>query len=394
MSDAVPREELVATYLVNLPAIGAKQAAEAFATGQSIGTWLPVPGITPRMRRVHGARVAGLAKAAADTEVAGEAADERWILKVAFPVVNFGSQFPMMLTTLVGNDPSTSLPARLVDIEPAPAYLASFPGPRQGIAGWRSLTGVRGRPLVLNMIKPCTGYPPDIGADLLEQSARGGCDLIKDDELLADASFSRVAARARVYKVRLDQVAVETGHRARYVANVTDRSNRLLENAHAAVEGGADAVMINVFAAGLDALHSLGEADLGVPILAHTACSEVLTGGELSGIGQPVLFGKLVRLAGADAIITSTPFAMRPLPRGVFTTTIRWLTEEWGEIRPTMPAPAGGLTADAAVQITHELGSDIIVGVGGAIQGHPEGAEAGARAVMTAIKAAAAPRER
>jgi 2,3-diketo-5-methylthiopentyl-1-phosphate enolase len=150
--------------------------------------------------------------------------------------------------------------------------------------------------------------------------------------------------------------------------------------------------MINVFAAGLDALQTLAEDDLGVPILAHTACSEVLTGARESGLGQPVLFGKLARMAGADAIITSTPFAMRPLRSGVFDTTVRWLTEKWGEIRPTMPAPAGGLTAATAVRIAQNLGSDIILGVGGAIQGHPDGAEAGAREVMSAIESAVAPK--
>ena len=51
------RIELVATYLADLPAGRAAEAAEAFATGQTIGTWLPVPGITDEMRRRHGGRV-------------------------------------------------------------------------------------------------------------------------------------------------------------------------------------------------------------------------------------------------------------------------------------------------------------------------------------------------
>ena len=44
---------LTATYLAELPADRAQAAAEGFATGQSIGTWLPVPGITAEMRRVQ-----------------------------------------------------------------------------------------------------------------------------------------------------------------------------------------------------------------------------------------------------------------------------------------------------------------------------------------------------
>jgi 2,3-diketo-5-methylthiopentyl-1-phosphate enolase len=41
-------------------------------------------------------------------------------------------------------------------------------------------------------------------------------------------------------------------------------------------------------------------------------------------------------------------------------------------------------------RIVDELGVDAIIGVGGAIQGHPEGPAAGARAVREAIDAAVA----
>ena len=378
------REDVVATYIADLPSGRAAEAAEAFATGQSIGTWLPVPGITATMRRRHGARVVELSRDAR-ARPGGEPVGDRWLLRVAFPTANFGPQFPMMLTTLVGNDPSTSLAARLVDVElPAP-FAAAFPGPRFGPDGWRRLTGARGRPLLLNMIKPCTGYSPRVGAGLLEQPARGGADLIKDDELLADPTFNRVAERARVYRDRLALVESETGHRARYVANVTTRQARLVDTARAARDGGADAVMVNALAAGLDALQELAESDLGVPILAHTACAEVFTGGERTGIGQAVLFGKLLRLAGADAVLTSTPYGQRPLARGIFEDTIRWLREPSHETLPSMPMIAGGVTREMVSLLVGDAGIDAILGVGGAIQGHPGGAEAGARSIRNAI---------
>ena len=379
------RQDVVATYIADLPADRAPQAAEAFATGQSIGTWVPVPGITPEMRRRHGAEVVELSKGAPGDEIAGEPLEGRWLLRVAFPVENFGPQFPMLLTTLVGNDPSTSLVARLVDIELPGAYAAAFPGPRSGPGGWRRLTGVQGRPLLLNMIKPCTGFAPHVGAGLIEGPARGGVDLIKDDELLADPSFNHVAERARVYRDRLEQVAGETGHRARYIANVTTRPARLVDTARAARDGGADAVMINVLAAGLDALQDLAESDVDVPILAHTACAEVFTGGDRSGIGQAVLFAKLLPLAGADAVLTSTPYGRRPLRRRVFDQTIHWLLRPDQDRASSMPMIAGGLTADLIEPLLADAGADVILGVGGGIQGHPDGAEAGARTIRAAI---------
>ena len=376
---------LVATYLADLPAERATQAAEAFASGQSIGTWVPVPGITESMRRRHGAEVLEAFEVNSSVDVAGEPSRGRWILRVAFPTVNFGPQFPMLLTTLVGNDPSTSLTARLVDVDLPRGYAASFPGPRFGVEGWRRVTGVRDRPLLLNMIKPCTGYSPRVGADLLERPARGGADLIKDDELLADPSFNRVAERARVYRERLDLVASETGHRARYIANVTTRAARLVDTARAATDGGADAVMVNALAVGLDALQTLAESGIGVPILAHTACSEIFTGSAATGIGQAVLFGKFLRLAGADAVLTNTPYGQRPTAHDVVRQTVAWLLAPDDGHLPAMPMLAGGVTRELIEPLIRGAGVDIMLGVGGAIQGHPDGAEAGAREIRSAI---------
>ena len=393
MAERALRGRLTATYLAELPPDRARAAAEAFATGQSIGTWLPVPGITAQMRRTYGAVVEEICPDPDPAEVAGEPVLGRWLMRIGFPVVNFGTEFPMLLTTLVGNDPSTSLTARLVDIDPPAGWASAFPGPRQGVAGWRRITGVRGRPLLLNMIKPCTGFTPEVGAGLAEQVARGGVDLIKDDELLADTGFSPVAERARAYADRLDLVAAETGHRARYIANVTTRPTRLVDTARAALDGGADAVMVNGLATGLDGVRALAEADLGAPILVHTTTSDVLTGGTGSGIGQAVLFGKLLRLAGADGVFTSTPHGHRPLATDVFGTTVDWLLERRGRLRPVMPMLAGGVTEDYIGPLVARAGIDVMIGVGGAIQGHPDGATAGARVMREAIDAAVASRD-
>jgi 2,3-diketo-5-methylthiopentyl-1-phosphate enolase len=386
----VTRSELVATYLAELPPDRPEAAAEAFATGQSIGTWVPVPGISDEMRRLHGARVIEVSRTGTPEVQGGESNADLWKLRVAFPTENFGAQFPMLLTTLVGNDPSTSLSVRLVDLDLPDEYRAAFPGPQLGVEGWRRITGVRDRPLLLNMIKPCTGYSPRAGADLLEQPARGGADLIKDDELLGDAPFNHVAERSRVYRERLERVAEETGHRARYICNVTNRASLLIDTARAAVDGGADGLMVNALAVGLDPFQALVESKLGVPILVHTATSEVMTGAASSGIGQALIFGKLLRLAGADAVFTTTPYARRPPSRHVYQKTLQWMSESSGSHKPTMPMLAGGLTGPMIGPLILESGIDIILGVGGGIQGHPDGAEAGARAIRVAIEEAIA----
>jgi 2,3-diketo-5-methylthiopentyl-1-phosphate enolase len=386
----VARIELVATYLAVLPEGREAAAAEAFAIGQTIGTWTPVPGITDAMRYTHGGRVVEVREGVPTEFVGGEPAVGRWVLRVGFPIVNFGAQLPMLFTTLLGNDPSTSISARLVDLQLPPAYVAQFPGPAYGISGWRTLTGVQGRPLLLNMIKPCTGYPPQAGARFVRAVAAGGVDLVKDDELLADPAFSRVRERARAYSAVLDEVSKVTGQRPRYIANVTTRARDLEATAHAALEGGADALMVNVLAVGLDALAALVESTPGTPVFAHTAGVETFTGAARSGYGHALLIGRLVRLVGADAVLLSTPFASRPLPEPAFRATVDGMRQPWGAVRASMPVVGGGLTAATVPAIVDAAGTDVIIGVGGAIQGHPEGPAAGARVVRAAIDDAVA----
>ncbi|MFL5687072.1 MAG: RuBisCO large subunit C-terminal-like domain-containing protein [Chloroflexota bacterium] len=380
------RVELVATYLADLPPGREHEAAEAFATGQTIGTWTPVPGITDAMRAGYGGRVIELRPLAPDEVVAGEPVDgSTSLLRIGFPTVNFGPQFPMLITTLLGNDPSTSIAARLVDIDVPGEYVSAFPGPRHGTAGWREITGVDRRPIVINMIKPCTGYPPEVGARFVEESARGGVDLIKDDELLADPTFARVADRARAYAAALDRVADDTGHRARYVANVTTRSARLIDTASSALDGGADALMVNGLATGLDAVQALAEADLGVPILVHTAGIETFTTPTAGGYGHRLLLGRLARLAGADAVLSSTPWAPRPLEMSRYRAVLEGCRDDWHGLRPSLPMVGGGIRADHVRSLVEVGGMDLMIGVGGAIQGHPDGTTVGGQVVMQAV---------
>ncbi len=45
------------------------------------------------------------------------------------------------------------------------------------------------------MIKPCTGYSCEIGEKLFYEAALGGCDVVKDGELIADMAFNRCEDR-------------------------------------------------------------------------------------------------------------------------------------------------------------------------------------------------------
>lgn len=389
MSHAPARVDLLATYLARLPSsqTAARSLADGFALGQSLGTWRPVPGITQEMRDRHGASVTELRQASDGESVAGEDATGSWVLRVAFPISNLGRSLAMLLTTTMGNDPSTSIAMRLVDLDIPADYARAHRGPRFGVRGWRTAAGVVDRPILLNMIKPCTGYAPEVGATFVAHSALAGVDLIKDDELLADPEFSEVEARTRAYVAAIDGVAARTGQRPGYIAHVTTRPARLVAAAQAAVAAGAVGVMVTPLTLGLDSLAELSEAGLGVPIFAHTAGIEYMTGAGISGFGVAAI-ARLLRLAGADAILLSSPHAPRPMREATYRAALAATSDPMAGLIESMAVIGGGITAAHVPAIVAAAGPDAMIAVGGAIQGHPDGPEAGGREVRAAIAAA------
>ena len=57
MFHAGDSNRLLATYAVRAPQGDVLAVARKFATGQTVGTWLPVPGLTPEARKRHEGRV-------------------------------------------------------------------------------------------------------------------------------------------------------------------------------------------------------------------------------------------------------------------------------------------------------------------------------------------------
>ena len=98
------------------------------------------------------------------------------------------------------------------------------------------------------------------------------------------------------------------GHKTLYAVNLTGRTFDLKENAKRAVQAGADILLFNAFAYGLDVLQSLAEDDeISVPIMAHPAVSGAYSASKLY-VSSPLLLGKLLRYAGADFSLFPSPY--------------------------------------------------------------------------------------
>lgn len=381
---------LLATYALDLPAdVDPWARVSRFAVGQTTGTWVEVPGLTTELRERHEGRVVQVLPIPAADTTATLTGTVSYHATIAFPTVNFGPSLPQLLNTLIGNDASTSMEAKLVDLVLPEALERGFDGPRFGVAGLRALTGVSDRPLLLNMLKPCTGLAPETAAEIFEATALGGIDLIKDDELMGNTEYSTVLRRVELFSAAAERAAETTGVRTIYLPNISDRPDRMLETAERAVAAGARALMVAYTTVGLGAVEMLAER-VGVPILGHFAGAAPLYEGPTTGMSAPLATGLLPRLAGADLALVVSPYGGYPISRLQYLRTAQQLALPRPHLKPALPVIGGGVHPGTVERFVGELGSDIVLGVGGAIQGHPDGAAAGVRAMRQAMDAALA----
>lgn len=380
---------IIATYYAALPRdMIMYYLAPFLAVEQSTGTWTPVPGETPEVRAKHVAKVIGIHEVPFyEFEVPKEVEERTYVVQVAFPFRNIEHQIPMLLTAVVGNI-SMGGKIKLLDLYFPKKYTDGFGGPKFGIEGVYKALGVEGRPLINNMIKPCTGYSCEVGEKLFYEVAVGGCDVIKDDELIADMAFNRCEDRVKAYMAMERRAYEETGEHTLYTVNVSDNLPKMFETAKRVVDAGANAIMVNYLAVGLPALQALAEdPDINVPILAHMDCAGALYESPISGIASHLVLAKLPRLAGADVIVFPAPYGKAPYLKDRFVFTADVMHYPMHGIKPTMPMPSGGITPDMVPVCVADLGPDIMIGSGGGIHAHPMGPTAGSRAFRQAIDA-------
>ncbi|MBN1868461.1 ribulose 1,5-bisphosphate carboxylase [Candidatus Sumerlaeota bacterium] len=381
-------DHLVATYLLRTSAPDLLQLAATMATEQTVGTWIGVPGETREMLRKHRGKVLNVWEIPdIENDVSrSERGDRReCVVQIAYPSCNFGGQIPMILTTAFGNI-SMIGDIKLLDLAFPRTLTAQLPGPRFGIPGVRDLLGVAERPLLNTMIKPSTGITPEQGAELLYAAAVGGTDIVKDDEVLPDTDFSPALRRVELYMKNLRRAEAETGEKKIYTVNVTDEPERCLRRAEAAVEAGANGVMINFLTAGIALLSSLARnPKIRVPILAHLDFGGALYASPRHGISSPLLYGKLARLAGVDLVTIPTPYGKFALTREKYLRSILGLRGDLHDTRAAWPIVGGAIKQGHLPQLFSDLGRDFVVGAGGAIYAHPMGPTGGAKAFRQGI---------
>ncbi len=381
---------VIATYMV----AGGSQAdlvakSAALAIEQSSGSWFAVPGETEAVRARSAAKVIGIYSVPNYELIAQLPKDQPryYVLRCAFPWINFYDNIPLMLSSVIGN--ISSMPnLKLLDLEFPESFLKQFKGPKFGISGLRELMNIPERPILNNMIKPCTGISPSEGAELFYNAAVGGTDWIKDDELIAGSpAFSPLEERVKAYMEAAKRADKEKGEMTLFTVNVTDEVVRLRDNAYRAIEAGANAIMVNVFGTGFSGLRMLAEdPNINVPVCVHTCYGGAQTVSPNQGMSTEVA-QKLIRICGGDMSLNVAPSAKFNALKEKFVRTFHVGYSKMYHLKQTFTHIGGGVTPGMVPYLMDNLGNDIIIGVGAGIHGHSMGPKAGAIAFRQSIDA-------
>ncbi len=273
---------------------------------------------------------------------------------------------------------------RIIGLRLPDVYLAEFRGPRFGIAGLRELVDAPTGPLFCTAVKPMGTNSADLG-EMAATIARAGFHIIKDDHGLADQPWARWTERVRVIAESVREAREESGSNALYMPSLNVPADRILDAALEAKEVGAGALLILPGLSGFDAMRMLADNDdIGLPIMAHPSFLGSNVVNTSQGLDHGILFGTVMRLAGADIAIFPNyggRFSFSPAE----CSQIRDMCHApLGELAPSWPSPGGGMTLDRMAELVRFYGPDVALLVGGAL--HRGDLEANSRAMVEAVR--------
>ncbi|MBD1380365.1 2,3-diketo-5-methylthiopentyl-1-phosphate enolase [Metabacillus arenae] len=380
--------EVIATYLVHDIKKNLQKKAEGIALGLTVGSWTDLPKLEQEQLKKHKGRVMEVKELPEDeaVNVYLKKSVSRGLIKIAYPAANYSPDLPAILVTAFGKL-SLDGEVKLIDLEFSDDLKAGFPGPKLGIEGIINKVKVFDRPLLMSIFKGVIGRDLPYLAEQLKQQALGGVDLVKDDEILFENELTPFEKRIETGKDVLKSVYEETGKRTLYAVNLTGRTFDLKDKAKKAVDLGADMLLFNVFAYGLDVLQSLAEdKEIPIPIMAHPAVTGAFTSSSLFGFSSSLLLGKLVRYAGADLSLFPSPYGSVALERGEALKIAQFNTQK-ENVKQSFPVPSAGIHPGLVPLLIQDFGIESVINAGGGIHGHPNGAKGGGNAFREAIAA-------
>lgn len=349
------------------PKIDAARQAKTIAVGQTAGTWNSNFAHRETQLQQHLGEVIKITQ------------DEHGysIATISFPEINVENDIPSLLTMIFGKY-SLAGAAKIVDLRLPETYGRL---PKLGIKGIRSKLNISDRPLIMAIFKPALGLSAQDHADILQQVAGAGLDIIKDDEILGDLPTAPTLERLTACNRVLAEVKEETGKTVLYAVNLTGRADLLLAKARLLVQSGANALLFNVLTYGFSILEALADDPaINVPIFVHPAFAGAMCAGADTGLNYSVVLGTLMAHSGADAVLYPAHYGSLPFdPQQE--NKIKHLLRSRG----CFPVPSAGIHPGVVAKALTDYGNDVILNAGTGIMDHPDGAAAGVKAFFEAL---------
>src|SRR5258708_3636807 len=190
-------DRILATYRITASESESRVRAEALAAEQSVEMPIAAIGDEQVLREVV-ATVESIKPHAGYFDV---------VLGIA-PATT-GNEASQLVNMLFGNC-SLQPEVELIDVEFPDGYEKAFPGPRFGIDGIRTITGVQARALTCTALKPQSSSVEDL-AHLARTFALAGIDIIKDDHGIANQAYHPFAERVPAVQKAVAEANRETG---------------------------------------------------------------------------------------------------------------------------------------------------------------------------------------
>jgi ribulose-bisphosphate carboxylase large chain len=280
------------------------------------------------------------------------------VVTIDYPADLAGGELGQLLVLLLGNV-SLQDGVRLVGLSVPPALAAAMPGPRLGVAGVRAAVGEPERALLATALKP-VGMTSAQLADLAYGVAVGGLHILKEDQGLADQPWAPFRDRVPRVAEAVRRANAETGGSSVYLPTVNGTPDQI----RFARDHGAHGVVVIPGVAGFGALGRAASLFEGGIVLAHPSFLGGFTASPSHGIAPDVLFGTLLRLAGADITVFPGWGGRFSLTRAECLAVADAARRPEPGLAPALPAPGGGMSTARAPELLDAYGPDTVFLIG------------------------------
>jgi ribulose-bisphosphate carboxylase large chain len=329
--------------------------------------------------------------------------------KIALPEALFEKDnIPQILSILAGNVSGMTnvKKIRLIDISLPKTLTPNLSGPKFGLQEFRQLTQIPQRPICGVMMKPKVGLDSTSFAELAYGIWKSGCDLIHDAETLTNQETNPFEQRVEKTVAQKKKSEKESREVKLYFPNITAGNYKTIKGrAEFVAQTGNEGVMINPLLIGWSATESIIKycQKLSLVVLATRVGHATITHNPYRGI-SPIILQKIIRCMGADAShimnpISSSLYAKQksqlmyhtytdhPLHKASPQDELLTLPQDWQKTKKVLPIISGGIHPAAIESISSLLDKDFLAVASEGVFYHPNGMEAGAKALRQACDA-------